>query len=83
MNPSINLLSGAVLTHRNLVASTISNLHGIVFNDDGLLLSYLPLAHIYEVCLAEERSKNGANLNSATDRAPKHGARHAHRLLQR
>lgn len=51
MNPSINLLLGAVLTHRNLVASTISNLHGIVFNDDGLLLSYLPLAHIYEVVI--------------------------------
>ena len=40
---------GAVLTHRNLVSASVSNLHGIVFNNDGLLLSYLPLAHIYEV----------------------------------
>ncbi|KAH8117307.1 acetyl-CoA synthetase-like protein [Phellopilus nigrolimitatus] len=39
---------GVMLTHGNLTSAAVSNLHGIDFGDKGLLLSYLPLAHIYE-----------------------------------
>ncbi|KAJ8519883.1 hypothetical protein ONZ45_g3204 [Pleurotus djamor] len=39
---------GALLTHKNLAMSVFSNLHGIVIQQDGCALSYLPLAHIYE-----------------------------------
>lgn len=74
---------GALLSHQSLALAVHSNTFGMELPDDAATLSYLPLAHIYEVCLAEEKSKNRTNPNSATDRAPKHGARHAHRLLQR
>ncbi|KAL5529253.1 hypothetical protein ACEPAG_5238 [Sanghuangporus baumii] len=39
---------GAILTHGNLVAACVSNIHGIFFGDKGTEISYLPLAHIYE-----------------------------------
>ena len=42
--------TGVVLTHANLTAGVISNLHGKNWNERGCLLSYLPLAHIFEVC---------------------------------
>ena len=43
--------AGAILTHGNMAAASVSNIHGIFFGDKGLLISYLPLAHIYEVCV--------------------------------
>ncbi|KAI5122041.1 hypothetical protein M0805_006026 [Coniferiporia weirii] len=43
-----NTPKGVVLDHENLTSSVVSNIHGITFDDKGLLLSYLPLAHIYE-----------------------------------
>lgn len=46
-----HLGSGVVLTHGNITSASVTNLHGIEFEDKGLLLSYLPLAHIYEVSL--------------------------------
>ncbi|KAG6889706.1 hypothetical protein C0992_004335 [Termitomyces sp. T32_za158] len=39
---------GAVLTHSNLALATQSNLYGLDLPDAASLLSYLPLAHIYE-----------------------------------
>ncbi|KIL69616.1 hypothetical protein M378DRAFT_1048314 [Amanita muscaria Koide BX008] len=39
---------GALLTHGNFALSVQSNLYGLNLTDDGILLSYLPLAHIYE-----------------------------------
>ncbi|KDQ60651.1 hypothetical protein JAAARDRAFT_125417 [Jaapia argillacea MUCL 33604] len=39
---------GVVLTHGMLAGGTQSNLYGTHFPDGGVLLSYLPLAHIYE-----------------------------------
>ncbi|THH06751.1 hypothetical protein EW145_g3864 [Phellinidium pouzarii] len=39
---------GAILTHGNLTFSVVTNLHGGLYDDKGVLLSYLPLAHIYE-----------------------------------
>ncbi|KAF8742705.1 hypothetical protein AX14_002515 [Amanita brunnescens Koide BX004] len=38
---------GAVLRHKNLALSTQSNLYGLSMPDSGVMLSYLPLAHIY------------------------------------
>jgi len=43
-----NTPKGAILTHGNLAFSTHSAIHGANFSDNGRLLSYLPLAHIYE-----------------------------------
>jgi long-chain acyl-CoA synthetase len=45
-----NLPKGVVLSHKNLALSTYSNLYGLELPDQGILMSYLPLAHIYEVC---------------------------------
>ncbi|RDB21311.1 Long chain acyl-CoA synthetase 7, peroxisomal [Hypsizygus marmoreus] len=39
---------GVVLSHGNLALATQSNLYGLQLPDDASLLSYLPLAHIYE-----------------------------------
>ncbi|KAF8636675.1 hypothetical protein AX17_003481 [Amanita inopinata Kibby_2008] len=39
---------GVVLRHRNLALAVQSNLYGLQLPDNGTLLSYLPLAHIYE-----------------------------------
>ncbi|KII88692.1 hypothetical protein PLICRDRAFT_689891 [Plicaturopsis crispa FD-325 SS-3] len=39
---------GVVLKHGNLASAVRSNLYGSPFEDDATLLSYLPLAHIYE-----------------------------------
>ncbi|KAG6874279.1 hypothetical protein C0995_001504 [Termitomyces sp. Mi166 len=39
---------GVVLTHGNLALATQSNLYGIELPDAACLISYLPLAHIYE-----------------------------------
>lgn len=41
--------SGVVLLHKNLALATQSNLYGLELPDHAILLSYLPLAHIYEV----------------------------------
>ncbi|GLB35097.1 putative AMP-binding enzyme [Lyophyllum shimeji] len=42
---------GVVLTHGNFSLATQSNLHGLQLPEEATLLSYLPLAHIYErVC---------------------------------
>jgi long-chain acyl-CoA synthetase len=42
---------GVVLTHGNLAIATQGNLFGLSLPDDASILSYLPLAHIYErVC---------------------------------
>ncbi|KIO29189.1 hypothetical protein M407DRAFT_21758 [Tulasnella calospora MUT 4182] len=43
-----NVPKGVVLTHRNLVSAALSNAHGLDFVDGASVLSYLPLAHIYE-----------------------------------
>jgi long-chain acyl-CoA synthetase len=40
---------GAMLKHKNLALATQSNLYGLRLPADVCLLSYLPLAHIYEV----------------------------------
>ncbi|KAF8630423.1 hypothetical protein AX15_002971 [Amanita polypyramis BW_CC] len=39
---------GAVLKHKNLAFAVQSNLYGLSLPDGAALLSYLPLAHIYE-----------------------------------
>ncbi|KAF8905973.1 hypothetical protein CPB84DRAFT_1813952 [Gymnopilus junonius] len=39
---------GVVLTHKNLAIATQSNMFGLQLPEDASLLSYLPLAHIYE-----------------------------------
>ncbi|KAF9228645.1 long-chain-fatty-acid-CoA ligase [Gyrodon lividus] len=39
---------GAILTHGNLATSAYSNMYGIKYPPNSCLLSYLPLAHIYE-----------------------------------
>lgn len=42
---------GAILTHANLATSAYSNILGMVFPPGCCIISYLPLAHIYErVC---------------------------------
>ncbi|KAG8741399.1 hypothetical protein FRC10_002919 [Ceratobasidium sp. 414] len=43
-----NVPKGVVLTHQQLALSMVSCLHGSYFTPGGALLSYLPLAHIYE-----------------------------------
>jgi long-chain acyl-CoA synthetase len=40
---------GVVLKHKNLALATQSNMYGMELPEDVVLLSYLPLAHIYEV----------------------------------
>jgi len=42
---------GVVLKHKNLALATQSNMYGLELPEDAILLSYLPLAHIYEVLL--------------------------------
>src|ERR1700761_973573 len=39
---------GVILTHGSVAGAVWSFVHGAVFSDSGILLSYLPLAHIYE-----------------------------------
>ncbi|KAG5638150.1 hypothetical protein H0H81_001535 [Sphagnurus paluster] len=42
---------GVVLTHANFALSVHSNLYGLELPEDAIIMSYLPLAHIYErVC---------------------------------
>lgn len=52
MQGTTNTPKGVVLTHGHLAAAAVSNLHGTVFGEQGRLMSYLPLAHIYEVYLS-------------------------------
>lgn len=42
---------GVILKHKNLALATYSQLHGMSLSDTACLLSYLPLAHIYGVCI--------------------------------
>lgn len=42
---------GVILKHKNLALATYSQLHGFRLSDTACLLSYLPLAHIYGVCI--------------------------------
>jgi len=44
------MLTGAVLKHKNLALAVQSNLYGLSLPDNGSMISYLPLAHIYGVC---------------------------------
>lgn len=44
------MLKGVVLKHKNLAFAVQSNLYGLSFSDNGAMLSYLPLAHIFGVC---------------------------------
>lgn len=44
-----NVPKGVLLTHEQLALATVSCMHGGIFTPGGSLLSYLPLAHIYEV----------------------------------
>ena len=44
-----NVPKGVLLTHEQLTLGTVSCMHGASFVAGGALLSYLPLAHIYEV----------------------------------
>ncbi|KAJ2916843.1 hypothetical protein MD484_g3554, partial [Candolleomyces efflorescens] len=43
-----NMPKGVILYHKNLALATQSNLYGMELPDHGILMSYLPLAHIYE-----------------------------------
>ncbi|TFK29789.1 long-chain-fatty-acid-CoA ligase [Coprinopsis marcescibilis] len=43
-----NMPKGVVLLHKTLAVATQANIYGMDLPDDGILLSYLPLAHIYE-----------------------------------
>lgn len=38
----------AILLHRTICAAVVGNLHGDPQEDDEVLISYLPLSHIYE-----------------------------------
>jgi long-chain acyl-CoA synthetase len=40
---------GVLLKHKNLALATQSNMYGLQLPDEACLISYLPLAHIYEV----------------------------------
>lgn len=40
---------GVVWQHKNLAMATCAGLHGVYLPDDGSMMSYLPLAHAYEV----------------------------------
>jgi len=40
---------GVVWQHKNLAIATCAGLHGVYLPDDGSMMSYLPLAHAYEV----------------------------------
>ena len=42
---------GVILLHKTLATATQSNLYGMDLPDGGILMSYLPLAHIYEVSI--------------------------------
>lgn len=44
-----NHFTGVLLSHANLALSTQSNIYGLNLPDEACLISYLPLAHIYEV----------------------------------
>lgn len=46
-----NMGKGAILKHKTLAMATCSNMYGLALPEDGILMSYLPLAHIYEVLL--------------------------------
>lgn len=43
-----NVPKGALLTHWNLTSGAIAFTYGADFEGEGSVLSYLPLAHIYE-----------------------------------
>ncbi|KAG8955262.1 hypothetical protein FRC03_011236 [Tulasnella sp. 419] len=43
-----NVPKGVVLTHKNLVSAALSNAHGGSMVNGASMISYLPLAHIYE-----------------------------------
>lgn len=47
-----NVYLGVLLTHAQLAMGVQSNLYGWTIQERGCLLSYLPLAHIYEVSLS-------------------------------
>lgn len=44
---------GVILRHKNLALATQSNMFGMSLPEDVTLLSYLPLAHIYEVTFCD------------------------------
>lgn len=47
----MELMTGVLLTHGNLAIAAKSNLYGYpIENERVTMMSYLPLAHIYEVC---------------------------------
>lgn len=47
----MELMIGVLLTHGNLAIAAKSNLYGYpVDHERVMMMSYLPLAHIYEVC---------------------------------
>lgn len=58
-----NVPKGVVLTHRNLVSAALSNAHGLDYVDGASVLSYLPLAHIYEVSHPPAQSSGGKSTN--------------------
>ncbi|KAJ7465464.1 long-chain-fatty-acid-CoA ligase [Mycena galericulata] len=43
-----NMPKGVVITHRQFASSVVTNLLGLELPEDNCMLSYLPLAHIYE-----------------------------------
>ncbi|CAI5758584.1 unnamed protein product [Candida verbasci] len=44
---------GVMLTQQNLIASLISHLSGLGYQENGTHYSFLPLAHIYERCVIQ------------------------------
>lgn len=47
----MELMIGVLLTHGNLAIAANSNLYGYPIDHERVtMMSYLPLAHIYEVC---------------------------------
>lgn len=51
MQGTTNNPKGVVLKHKNLAVATHAQLYGLELPDTTRLLSYLPLAHIYGVCI--------------------------------
>ena len=39
---------GAILTHKLLAICVVGHIYGRAFEDDDVMISYLPLSHIYE-----------------------------------
>jgi long-chain acyl-CoA synthetase len=43
-----NVPKGVLLSHYSLVSAALAFIKGLSFENDGIIISYLPLAHIYE-----------------------------------